>query len=111
MAPRADGDMTTFLPFTAADVVTAVQWAISEDAPVEILGHGSKRGIGRPPQCEHAIDLSAMSGVTLYEPEELVLSAKAGTPVADIENLLTKHGQQLAFEPMDCSRLLNHDTR
>lgn len=103
--------MTTFLPFTAADVVTAVQWAISEEAPIEIVGHGSKRGIGRPPQCEHAIDLSAMSGVTLYEPEELVLSAKAGTPVADIENLLTKHSQQFAFEPMDCSRLLNHDTR
>ena len=88
-----------------------MEWAVSEDAPVEILGHGSKRGIGRPSQCEHAIDLSAMSGVTLYEPEELVLSAKAGTPIADIERLLAQNGQQLAFEPMDCSRLLAHDTR
>jgi len=103
--------MTTFLPFTAADVATAVQWAISEEAPVEVLGHGSKRGIGRPSQCEHAIDLSALSGVTLYEPEELVLSAKAGTPVADIERLLAQNNQQLAFEPMDCSQLLAHDTR
>lgn len=103
--------MTTFLPFTASDVASAVEWAISEDAPVEIIGHGSKRGIGRPSQCEHAIDLSAMSGVTLYEPEELVLSAKAGTPIGDIEHLLAKNGQQLAFEPMDCSRLLAHDTR
>jgi glycolate oxidase FAD binding subunit len=103
--------MTTFLPFTPADVASAVQWALSEEAPVEILGHGSKRGIGRPSQCEHAIDLSALSGVTLYEPEELVLSAKAGTPVADIERLLAQNGQQLAFEPMDCSRLSNHDTR
>lgn len=103
--------MTTFLPFTAGDVVTAVQWALSEDAPVEIIGHGSKRGIGRPPQAGHAIDLSAMTGVTLYEPEELVLSAKAGTPVSDIESLLAQHHQQLAFEPMDCSRLLGHDTR
>jgi glycolate oxidase FAD binding subunit len=103
--------MTTFLPFTPADVVTAVEWAISEEAPVEILGHGSKRGVGRPSLCEHAIDLSAMSGVTLYEPEELVLSAKAGTPIADIERLLAQHNQQLAFEPMDCSQLLAHDTR
>ncbi|MEW9837784.1 FAD-binding protein [Mesorhizobium marinum] len=103
--------MTTFLPFTAQDVATAVQWAISENAPIEIVGHGSKRGVGHPLQCENAIDLSAMSGVTLYEPEELVLSAKAGTPVADIERLLAQNGQQLAFEPMDCSRLLNHDTR
>jgi glycolate oxidase FAD binding subunit len=103
--------MTTFLPFTAADVASAVEWAISEEEPVEILGHGSKRGIGRPSLCEHAIDLSAMSGVTLYEPEELVLSAKAGTPVADIERLLAQNKQQLAFEPMDCSQLLAHDTR
>jgi len=103
--------MTTFLPFTAADVATAVEWAISEETPVEIVGHGSKRGIGRPSQCEHAIDLSAMSGVTLYEPEELVLSARAGTPIADIERLLAENGQELAFEPMDCSRLLSHDTR
>jgi glycolate oxidase FAD binding subunit len=103
--------MTTFLPFTAGDVVAAVQWALSEEAPVEIVGHGSKRRIGRPTQSAHTIDLSAMSGVTLYEPEELVLSAKAGTPVADIENLLAQKNQQLAFEPMDCSRLFNHDTR
>ncbi len=103
--------MTTFLPFTAADVASAVEWAIAEEASVEIVGHGSKRGVGRPSHCEHAIDLSAMSGVTLYEPEELVLSAKAGTPIADIERLLAQNRQQLAFEPMDCSRLFNHDIR
>jgi len=103
--------MTTFLPFTQADVLSAMLWAISEDAPVEIVGHGSKRGVGRPSQAGHTIDLSAMSGVTLYEPEELVLSAKAGTPVADIEQMLAQNHQQLAFEPMDCSRLLGHDTR
>ena len=57
--------MTTFIPFTQADVLTAVQWALSEKSPVEILGHGSKRGIGRPLQCEHTLDLSALSGVAL----------------------------------------------
>ena len=48
-----------------------MQWALSENSPIEILGHGSKRGIGRP-WCEHALDLSALSGVTLYRTEELV---------------------------------------
>ena len=76
--------MTTFTPQTADELRDAVAWAVSEEAPVEILGHGTKRGIGRPLQTEHAIDLSQLSGVTLYEPEELVLSAKAGTPVAEI---------------------------
>ncbi|TKT69155.1 glycolate oxidase subunit GlcE [Aquamicrobium sp. LC103] len=98
--------MTTFTPSTSAEVLDAVQWAVSEEAPLEVLGHGTKRGIGRPAQSEHALDLSRLSGVTLYEPEELVLSARAGTPLAEIEALLAEHGQELAFEPMDYAPLL-----
>src|SRR5207237_1439143 len=69
----------------AKDVENAVQWALGEGKALEILGHGSKRAIGRPPQPDVVLDLSALSGVLLYEPEELVLSAKAGTPIAEIE--------------------------
>ncbi|MGN6770776.1 MAG: FAD-binding protein [Rhizobiaceae bacterium] len=93
--------MTTFTPSTSEEVLSAVQWALSEEEPLEIVGHGSKRGIGRPVQAAHTLYLSGLSGVTLYEPEELVLSAKAGTPLADIEKLLDDNRQQLAFEPMD----------
>lgn len=102
--------MTTFTPTTPAEVLDAVQWAVSEEAPVEVRGHGSKRDIGRPPQTEHAIDLSRLTGITLYEPEELVLSARAGTPLAEIEALLKRHGQQLAFEPMDYGPLLGGES-
>jgi glycolate oxidase FAD binding subunit len=98
--------MTTFTPASATEVLDAVKWAVSEETPLEVLGHGSKRGIGRPVQTEHALDLSRLAGVRLYEPEELVLSAGAGTPLSDIEALLDKHNQQLAFEPMDCAALL-----
>jgi glycolate oxidase FAD binding subunit len=93
--------MTTLLPTTAAETLAAVQWALAQESPLEIVGHGSKRGIGRPLQTEHTLDLSKLSGVTLYEPAELVLSAKAGSPLAEIEKLLAENGQQLAFEPMD----------
>lgn len=98
--------MTTFTPTTSAEVLEAVRWAAGEGEPVEIVGHGSKRGIGRPLQTEHAVDCSGLSGVTLYEPEELVLSARAGTPVAEIETLLAEKNQELAFEPMDYGPLL-----
>ncbi|UVK43948.1 FAD-binding protein [Mesorhizobium sp. AR07] len=98
--------MTTFTPTTSDEVLSTVGWAVAEGSPLEILGHGSKRGIGRPQQSEHTLDLSKLAGVTLYEPAELVLSAKAGTPLADIEKLLAENGQQLAFEPMDYGLLL-----
>ncbi|ESX80960.1 FAD-binding protein [Mesorhizobium sp. LSHC412B00] len=98
--------MTTFTPTTSAEILSTVQWAAAEESPLEIIGHGSKRGIGRPQQSEHTLDLSKLTGVTLYEPAELVLSAKAGTPLSEIENLLAENGQQLAFEPMDYGPLL-----
>lgn len=100
--------MTTFAPAAATEVLSAVQWALSEEAPLEIVGHGSKRAIGRPLQVEHTLDLSKLAGVTLYEPAELVLSARSGTPLADIEKLLAENHQQLAFEPMDYGPLLGH---
>ncbi|RWB10161.1 MAG: glycolate oxidase subunit GlcE [Mesorhizobium sp.] len=98
--------MTTFTPTTPSEVLSTVAWAAAEGSPLEILGHGSKRGVGRPLQTEHTLDLSKLSGVTLYEPAELVLSAKAGTPLAEIEKLLAENGQQLGFEPMDYGPLL-----
>ncbi|MEZ2331181.1 FAD-binding protein [Mesorhizobium sp. RCC_202] len=102
--------MTTFTPTTSAETLSTVQWAAAEETPLEILGHGSKRGIGRPQQSEHTLDLSKLTGVTLYEPAELVLSAKAGTPLAEIETLLAENGQQFAFEPMDYGPLLGGES-
>ena len=96
----------TVQPRDAKDVEAAVQWALAEGKTAEIVGHGSKRAIGRPAQTDLTLDLSALTGVTLYEPEELVLSAKAGTPLAEIEALLAANGQQLSFEPMDYAGIL-----
>src|SRR5262247_4488450 len=95
----------TLRPRDAKDVEAAVQWALAEGKAVELVGQGSKRAIGRPAQTDLTLDLSALAGVTLYEPEELVLSAKAGTPLAEIEALLAARGQQLSFEPMNCAAI------
>jgi glycolate oxidase FAD binding subunit len=93
-------------PRDNADVEEAVVWALTEGKTLEIAGHGSKRGLGRPSQSDLTLDLSGLSGVTLYEPEELVLSARAGTPIAEIERLVAESGQELAFEPADYGPLL-----
>ncbi|MFG1282207.1 glycolate oxidase subunit GlcE [Xanthobacter autotrophicus] len=89
-----------------AEVAEAVRTALSAGKTLEIRGHGSKRAVGRPSQTDLTLDLSALTGVTLYEPEELVLSARAATPRADIEDMLAASGQMLAFEPMDPAPLL-----
>ncbi len=90
----------------AKDVEDAVAWALGNGKALEIVGHGSKRAIGRPAQNDLTLDLSGLTGVTLYEPEELVLSARAGTPLAEIEALVDSKDQQLAFEPMDYAAVL-----
>ena len=96
----------TLKPRDAKDVEEAVRWAVDNDKALEVAGSGSKRAIGRPSQTDMTLDLSGFSGVTLYEPEELILSAKAGTPLAEIQALLAKSGQELAFEPVDYGPLL-----
>jgi glycolate oxidase FAD binding subunit len=93
-------------PGDAKAVAEAVQWALSARKTLELVGGGSKRAIGRPIQTDRTLDLSALAGVTLYEPEELVLSAFPATPVVEIEALLRSKGQQLAFEPIDCGAVL-----
>jgi glycolate oxidase FAD binding subunit len=101
----------TLRPRDAKDVAAAVEWAAGEGKTLEIIGQGSKRAIGRAAQWDLTLDLSGLTGVTLYEPEELVLSARAGTPVAEIEALIGSKGQELAFEPMDCGPLFGAGAR
>jgi glycolate oxidase FAD binding subunit len=93
-------------PRDPKQVEDAICWALAQGKTLEVIGHGSKRAIGRAAQWDATLDLSALKGVTLYEPEELVLSAKAGTPLHEIEVLVAEKRQELAFEPMDYGPLL-----
>lgn len=80
---------------------------LSERAiPVEILGSGSKRGVGRPVVAPVVMTTGAMRGISLYEPAELVMSARAGTPLSQVEVELASRGQMLPFEPIDLGHLL-----
>ena len=101
----------TVKPRDAKEVEEALRWALDGEKPLEIVGGGSKSAVGRPSQTDLTFDLSGLSGVTLYEPEELVLSARAGTPIAEIETLVELRGQMLAFEPMDYGPVLGAAAR
>ena len=93
-------------PGTAEQVLETVQWAAAEETPLEVMGAGSKRAYGRPSRAAHRLDLKALSGIELYEPMELVLSAGAATPLADIDAALAENRQRLGFEPADLGPLL-----
>ncbi|MHA1572273.1 MAG: FAD-binding protein, partial [Alphaproteobacteria bacterium] len=93
-------------PQDAAQVEEAVAWALASQTPLKIIGTGSKQDLGRPVDAEICLDLSTMAGISLYEPEELVLSAGPATPMAEIERQLDDRHQQLAFEPPDFGPLL-----
>mgnify|MGYP000861773674 CR=1 FL=1 len=94
-------------PETEEQLRDSIQWALGEESTLDVIGAGSKRALGRPVQAQHCLDLSGFSGVTLYQPEELVMTVKAATPLADIEAALAEHNQELAFEPANYEALLN----
>lgn len=85
----------------AQDVLDAVVEANAEGRRLAVEGAGTKAGIGTPFGADATLSLAGLSGVVDYEPSELVLTAQAATPLAEIEALLAANGQRLAFEPMD----------
>ncbi len=93
-------------PDSAEAVAAMLAAASTTRTRLAILGHGSRAAIGRPAGDAELLDLSALSGITLHEPEELVLSARAGTPVREIVARLSGRGQHLAAEIPDLSPLL-----
>jgi glycolate oxidase FAD binding subunit len=90
-----------YTPATAAEVESIIAEAIAEERGLAVCGGGSKRPM-RPPIAAAAIlDMSALTGITVYDPDELVVTARAGTPLAEIEAALAERQQMLAFEPFD----------
>nr|WP_281365450.1 FAD-binding protein [Hyphomicrobium methylovorum] len=73
----------------------------SQKRRVEVVGHGALRNAGRVARSEVVLSTAGLKGVTLYEPTEIVMSARAGTPVYEIEAILAARGQMLPFEPID----------
>jgi len=78
-----------------AQVLEAIEHKVSLD----IRGSGTKDFYGCACHGERTLDVTPHRGVVVYEPTELVITVRAGTPLADVERLLANHGQELPFEP------------
>ncbi|MBR0829038.1 FAD-binding protein [Bradyrhizobium manausense] len=98
--------MDTLRVRDAKDVEEVVRAAIANEQPLEIIGHGSKRGIGHAMATNAVLDVSALNAVSSYEPNELIITVQAGAPLADVTSLIDSKNQQFAFEPMNTAPLL-----
>ncbi len=103
--------METATPRDEAELAEALSEASGGGRPLELVGRGSKRSLGRSTQVAASLSMASFTGVRFYEPEELVLSVGAATPMVEIEALLEEQGQMLAFEPADLGPLLNGETK
>ena len=92
-------------PIDEREFARVLAEASAAGTPLEVMGAGTKQKIGRPMQTAANVSSKAMRGITLYEPSEMVMAARTGTPLAQIETALAERGQMLAFEPMDLGPL------
>ncbi|SDD98457.1 glycolate oxidase FAD binding subunit [Massilia sp. PDC64] len=83
---------------TLQDFADRIGHATATGSPLRIRGGGSKDWYGQDVQGT-VLDTTTYRGITDYEPTELVITARCGTPLAEIEAHLAQHGQMLAFEP------------
>jgi glycolate oxidase FAD binding subunit len=98
-----------YMPRNEDELAGFVKDARGGGHALEICGFRSKREAGRPLTPAAVISAAKLSGITLYEPKELVISAKAGTPLYEVEAALAQHNQELPFEPADFSRIYGQD--
>jgi len=94
-------------PQNEKEVSNFIKKFYKSGVPIELIGSGSKRKIGKPLQCAKTLSLSKLDGIIEYLPEELYIKVKACTSIKQIEEELKKNKQQLAFEPIDFGHLLN----
>jgi glycolate oxidase FAD binding subunit len=88
-------------PSTETEASELIRDHAARKAPLQIRGGGSRAGFGNPVAADAMLSSAGLTGIVEYNPAEMVITARAGTPVAEIEAALAENGQGMAFEPMD----------
>lgn len=92
-------------PADEAALASAISDAFAAGEPISVSGNDSKAGLLRPVQAARSLSTRNLTGITLYSPSELIIQARAGTPVSEIESALAANGQHLIAEPPDFAAL------
>lgn len=83
------------------EIVDFVAAARESRAPFEIVAGGTRRGVGRPMDGKlPVLDVSGLSGITDYQPAELIVTARPATPLAELKAVLAEKNQCLGFDPV-----------
>jgi glycolate oxidase FAD binding subunit len=91
--------MKLLYPDTLESLQNMVAEALAEETALKIEGCGTLDGVGRPVNAQKCISMKNYTGIIDYDPAELVLVARAGTRLREVEELLASENQLLAFEP------------
>ena len=105
-----DFNYDIYKPNNEKDLQEIIKYCFKNNLPIEIIGKGTKSLIGKKLQCAKTLDMSNISGIIDYKPEELYITVKAGTPIKTIQDELKKNNQHLAFEPLNLSELFKKDS-
>lgn len=94
---------------TEGEIAAAVAEAHAAKEPLEIRGNGTKSAMLRPVQAARTLSTADHRGIVFYAPKELVIRARAGTPLPEIEFALTERGQHLISEPPNITPLFGSE--
>lgn len=96
----------TLIPTTEEEAATIIRDHASKGHALSIVGGNSRAGFGNAVSSHSELTSRGMTGIVAYNPGEMVMTARAGTPVEEIEAALAASHQMMAFEPMNHSPLM-----
>jgi glycolate oxidase FAD binding subunit len=102
--------MSLAAPLDEAGVASAIAEAAAANEPLLVCGNGTKTKMLRPVQAARSLSVRNLTGITLRAPKEMVISARAGTSLAEIEAAVAEDNQYLIGEPPDLTALLGGAT-
>ncbi|MCZ7885215.1 MULTISPECIES: glycolate oxidase subunit GlcE [Agrobacterium] len=88
-------------PYAETQVADIIRDHAARKSALKIIGGNTRSGFGNAVTADEALSSRAMNGIVSYLPAEMVMTVRAGTPLATVEAALTENRQMMAFEPMD----------